>query len=118
MRVNWCLRVVEMTLSKASDTVVWELNELLAADRRARAFSEASVAGELADRPLGFEASRWQKLGDESDEAEEASAEQQAQLEGAEDAADSEAEADADPEEAPIDMSPSANAGSMDSVTG
>ena len=56
MRVNWCLRVVEMTLSKASDTVVWELNELLAADRRAKAFSEASVAGELADRPLGFEA--------------------------------------------------------------
>jgi len=104
MRVNWCLQVVEMTLSKAGDTVVWELNELLAADRRARAFSEASVAGELSGRPLGFETSRWQKLGDESDEDAEVSAEEQAQLEGTEVAADSEAEADAAPEEAPIDM--------------
>ena len=32
--MNWYSPVVEMTLSKASDTVVWELNELLAADRR------------------------------------------------------------------------------------
>jgi len=64
-----------MTLSKANDTVVWELNELLAADRRARAFSEASIAGEVSGRSLGFEATRWQKLGDESDDDAEASVE-------------------------------------------
>ena len=61
-----------MTLSKASDTVVWELNELLAADRRAKAFSEASAAGDLSARPMGFEEAHWQQIsGDTETKAEE-----------------------------------------------
>ena len=54
-------------MSKASDTVVWELNELLAADRRARAFSEASVAGEYAECSEGFEEAHWQTVGADPD---------------------------------------------------
>lgn len=56
-----------MILSKANETVVWELNELLAADRRAKAFSEASVAGEYAERSEGFEEAHWQTIGGGSD---------------------------------------------------
>ena len=67
MQASWCLQAAEMTLSNSNDTVVWELSELLAADRRAKAFSKASVAGELAERSLGFETSRWHKLGDDAD---------------------------------------------------
>lgn len=58
---------METILSKANDTVVWELNELLAADRRARAFSEASVAGEYAERSEGFEEAQWHTVGADSD---------------------------------------------------
>jgi len=82
MPANWYLRVVEMTLSKATDTVVWELNELLAADRRAKAFSEASAAGDLSARPMGFEEAHWQQISTETDADEEES-----DLESAEDAA-------------------------------
>ena len=71
-----------MTLSKATDTVVWELNELLAADRRAKAFSEASAAGDLSARPMGFEEAHWQQISTETDADEEES-----DLESAEDAA-------------------------------
>jgi flagellar biosynthesis/type III secretory pathway protein FliH len=91
-----------MTLSKATDTVVWELNELLAADRRARAFSEASLAGDLPERSLGFEATQWQKLGEESDADAEASVEGE-RLEGVDEAIDGEAD-DNLPEEAPVDV--------------
>ncbi len=49
-----------MILSEADKTVVWELNELLAADRRAKAFSEASVGGEYVKRSGGFEEMHWQ----------------------------------------------------------
>ena len=73
MPVNWYLRVVEMTLSKATDTVVWELNELLAADRRAKAFSEASAAGDLSARPMDFEEAHWQQISTENDTDEEES---------------------------------------------
>lgn len=59
-----------MTLSKANDTVVWELNELLAADRRAKAFSEASAAGDLSARPIGFEEAHWQQISSETEAAE------------------------------------------------
>ena len=49
-----------MILSEADKTVVWELNELLAADRRAKAFSEASVGGKYVRRSGGFEETHWQ----------------------------------------------------------
>ena len=51
-----------MILSNPNEKVVWELNELLAADRRAKAFNEASVAGEYAERAEGFEEAHWQQL--------------------------------------------------------
>ena len=56
-----------MILSEADKTVVWELNELLAADRRAKAFSEASVGGEYAKRSTGFEEAHWQTIGGDAD---------------------------------------------------
>ena len=62
-----------MTLSKASDTVVWELNELLAADRRAKAFSEASAAGDLSARLTGFEEAHWQNISSETELVEDES---------------------------------------------
>ena len=68
--MNWYSPAGEMTLSKASDTVVWELNELLAADRRAKAFSEASSAGDLSARPMGFEEAHWQQISSETEAAE------------------------------------------------
>ena len=71
--MNWYSPAAEMTLSKGSDTVVWELNELLAADRRAKAFSEASAAGDLSARPMGFEEAHWQQISTETDADEEES---------------------------------------------
>ena len=56
-----------MILSEADKTVVWELNELLAADRRAKAFSEASIGGEYAKRSTGFEEAHWQTIGSDAD---------------------------------------------------
>ena len=87
MPANWYLRVVEMTLSKATDTVVWELNELLAADRRAKAFSDASAAGDFSARSMGFEEAHWQQISTENDTDEEESDLESAE-ESASDAAD------------------------------
>ena len=92
-------------MSKATDTVVWELNELLAADRRAKAFSGASAAGDLSARPMGFEEAHWQQISTETDADEEES-----DLESAEDAALDDAdvaatdEAEAEEEEIDIDQ--------------
>ena len=84
-------------MSKASDTVVWELNELLAADRRAKAFSKASATGDLSERPMGFEEANWQKIssGTETEAAEHESdfeSAEEAKLEDGETAAADEAE--------------------------
>jgi len=65
MLVSWCWRVVEMTLSKHDGNVAWELNELLAADRRARAFSESTVEGREGGGP-GFETMHWEQIGAET----------------------------------------------------
>jgi len=56
-----------MTLSKHDGNVAWELNELLAADRRARAFSESTVEGREGGGP-GFEAMPWEAMGAETHE--------------------------------------------------
>ena len=94
--MNWYLRVVEMTLSKAGDTVVWELNELLAADRRAKAFSEASAAGDLSARLTGFEEAHGQQISSETEvvegESDFESAEEAEVADGEEAADDPEAE--------------------------
>lgn len=93
-----------MTLSKVSDTVVWELNELLAADRRAKAFSEASAAGDLSARQMGFEEAHWLQISGETDadeaEGDLTSADESA-LDDAEVAATDESEAE---EEQEIDI--------------
>ena len=104
MPANWYLRVVETTLSKATDTVVWELNELLAADRRAKAFSEASAAGDLSARPMGFEEAHWQQISTDNDTDEEESDLESAE-ESASDAADVAATGEAEAgEEQEIDI--------------
>jgi len=54
-----------MTLSKHDGNVAWELNELLAADRRARAFSESTVEGREGGGP-GFETMHWEQIGAET----------------------------------------------------
>ena len=54
-----------MTLSKHHGNVAWELNELLAADRRARAFSESTVEGRDGGSP-GFETMHWEQIGKET----------------------------------------------------
>ena len=54
-----------MTLSKHDGNVAWELNELLAADRRARAFSESTVEGRDGGSP-GFETMHWEQIGKEA----------------------------------------------------
>ena len=97
-----------MTLSEANDTVVWELNELLAADRRAKAFTEASIAGDLAERSLGFETSHWQNLDDESNNEAEAPAEGEASTEAPDEVVDGEADGEVSLEEALVAIEQSA----------
>tara|TARA_Y100001933_G_C18885881_1_gene516127 strand:- start:167 stop:982 length:816 start_codon:yes stop_codon:yes gene_type:complete len=100
MPANWYSLVAEMTLSKATDTVVWELNELLAADRRAKAFSEASAAGDLSERQIGFKEAHWQQISSESDADEEESDLESVKGSALDDAdVAATAEADADEEE-------------------
>ena len=47
MLASWCLLEEVMILSESSEKVVWELNELLAAQQRARNFSRATLNGEI-----------------------------------------------------------------------
>ena len=62
MPVSWCLLEEVMILSESSDKVVWELNELLAAQQRARNFSRATLNGEIDARPNQFVPQAWDVL--------------------------------------------------------
>ena len=87
-----------MILSNPNEKVVWELNELLAADRRAKAFNEASIAGEYAERAGGFEEAHWQQL-DGATQLEEESANIEDDLAASETANEDETEAPEDEHE-------------------
>jgi flagellar biosynthesis/type III secretory pathway protein FliH len=58
-----------MILSKSSEKVVWELNELLAAQQRARNFSRATLNGEIDARPNQFVPQSWDNLSESAEHA-------------------------------------------------
>ena len=62
MPVSWCLLEGGTILSESSEKVVWELNELLAAQQRARNFSRATLNGEIDARPNQFVPQAWDVL--------------------------------------------------------
>lgn len=53
------MRVEEMTLSDSSENVVWELNELLAAQQRAKKFSMATLSGNIYPPSDEFVLQNW-----------------------------------------------------------
>ena len=67
MPVSWCLLEEVMILSESSEKVVWELNELLAAQQRARNFSRATLNGEIDARPNQFVPQAWDVLAEDSE---------------------------------------------------
>ena len=62
MLASWCLREEVTILSESSEKVVWELNELLAAQQRARNFSRATLSGEIDNRSNQFVPQSWDVL--------------------------------------------------------
>lgn len=68
-----------MILSESSEKVVWELNELLAAQQRARNFSRATLNGEIDTRSNQFVPQSWDVLPGSSEVAEDATSESEAQ---------------------------------------
>ena len=87
MLASWCLLEEVMILSESSEKVVWELNELLAAQQRARNFSRATLNGEIDTRLNQFVPQSWDVLPGSSQvdgdltsesEAEEANADEHA----------------------------------------
>ena len=62
MLASWCLLEEVMILSESSEKVVWELNELLAAQQRARNFSRATLNGEIDTRSNQFVPQSWDVL--------------------------------------------------------
>jgi|GEM_PF-1178840 len=62
MLVSWCLLEEVMILSESSEKVLWELNELLAAQQRARNFSRATLNGEIDTRSNQFVPQSWDVL--------------------------------------------------------
>ena len=62
MLVSWCLLEGGTILSESSEKVVWELNELLAAQQRARNFSRATLNGEIDTRSNQFVPQSWDVL--------------------------------------------------------
>ena len=67
-----------MILSKSSEKVVWELNELLAAQQRARNFSRATLNGEIDARPNQFVPQSWDNLSESAEIDESATSESEA----------------------------------------
>lgn len=51
-------------LSSFKGKVRWELNALLAADKRAKEFTRSQVAGELEKRATGFQVQEWARVED------------------------------------------------------
>ena len=98
-----------MILSDQPGNVVWELNELLAADKRAKAFSKIKADGQLLTPPDEFKVQEWVKIDQNgslvaADEPLE-NLPQRAGGDGMPDGADADADADADAEpEAPVDL--------------
>ena len=68
-----------MILSESVEKVVWELNELLAAQQRARNFSRATLNGEIDTRSNQFVPQSWDVLPGSSQVDEDASSESEAQ---------------------------------------
>ena len=62
MLVSSCLLEEVMILSESSEKVVWELNELFAAQQRARNFSRATLNGEIDTRSNQFVPQSWDVL--------------------------------------------------------
>ena len=83
MLVSWYLLEGVMILSESSEKVVWELNELLAAQQRARNFSRATLNGEIDTRSNQFVPQSWDVLPGSSEVDGDATSES-----GAEDVAD------------------------------
>ena len=79
MLVSLCLLEEVMILSESSEKVVWELNELLAAQQRARNFSRATLNGEIDTRSNQFVPQSWDVLPGSSQVDEDASSESEAQ---------------------------------------
>ena len=65
-------------MSKSSEKVVWELNELLAAQQRARNFSRATLNGEIDARPNQFVPQSWDNLSESAEIDESATSESEA----------------------------------------
>ena len=79
MLASWCLLEEVMILSESSEKVVWELNELLAAQQRARNFSRATLNGEIDTRSNQFVPQSWDVLPGSSQVDENATSESEAQ---------------------------------------
>ena len=69
-----------MILSKSSEKVVWELNELLAAQQRARNFSRATLNGEIDARLNQFVPQSWDDLSESVEIDENATSESEAEV--------------------------------------
>lgn len=79
MLVSSCLLEEVMILSESSEKVVWELNELFAAQQRARNFSRATLNGEIDTRSNQFVPESWEVLPGSSEVAEDVTCESEAE---------------------------------------
>ena len=88
-----------MILSESSEKVVWELNELLAAQQRARNFSRATLNGEIDARTDQFVLQSWDVLPDSSEFDGDANLESEAEVSEGDEYASAEYEGPSEEEE-------------------